>query len=426
MRLLSHFRLPLQNRSHHTLFAIRLSTVLAATLIAACGQLPQMRATPPVTLDAARLGEIDRAIEAVIAEKKTPGAVIWVERAGVSNQKAFGKQTYAADAPAIQLDTLFDAASLTKVIATAPSVMLLAERGKINIDGLLVSYFPECANGGKEKVTIRQLLTHTSGMPPSLPGKPAWRGSDTALAMACTQVLGDPPGTVFRYSDINYVLLGKLVEKTSGLPLNEFAAQNFYQPLKMTHTGFLPLRRFPLAQIAPTQQLNTAETGATLHSDLQSGELLQGVVHDPTARYMGGVGGSAGLFTTAGDLARFARMMLNEGELDGVRVLSRATVQRMTSIQSPPDVKAKRGLGWDIDTAYSRTRGSVFPIGSYGHTGFTGTIVWIDPASQTFYVFVSNRVFPNDKANILALYSQLGTLSAQAGGFYPAVAPAKP
>jgi CubicO group peptidase (beta-lactamase class C family) len=284
----------------------------------------------------------------------------------------------------------------------------------VAIDAPLVKYFPECANGGKEAITLRHLLTHSSGLPAGLPRNPPWKGEAEALTLACRQVVTHPPGTFFRYSDINFVLLGQLVKRVSGLPLNEFARQKIYEPLGMKHTGFLPLQRFSGAHIAPTQLITAAGLKDGLHADLAEGRELRGVVHDPTARLMDGVAGSAGVFTTAGDLARYARMMLNEGELDGVRVFSRESVKLMTTVQSPPEVVARRGAGWDIDSPYSRPRGALFPIGSYGHTGFTGCILWIDPYSKTFYVFLSNRVYPKDGNNIVPLYGLLGSLSAQA------------
>jgi CubicO group peptidase (beta-lactamase class C family) len=182
----------------------------------------------------------------------------------------------------------------------------------------------------------------------------------------------------------------------------------------MHHTGYLPLARTGAAAIAPTQR-----SGATV---------LQGVVHDPTARRMGGVAGSAGVFTTAGDVARFARMLLAGGELDGVRILSADSVRLLTTVQSAPAVAQRRGMGMDIDSPFARPRGELFPVGSYGHTGFTGCILWIDPHSGTFYVFLSNRVYPDDRSNILPLYGRLGTLAAQAvAGFdFAAPRPAAP
>ncbi len=372
--------------------------------------------SPP--LDASRYADIDAAVVSFIARRQLPGAVFWLERQGAAYQRAYGAQTFetGADANVITLDTIFDAASLTKVIATAPAVMLLIEEGKLALDAPLIRYLPECSGGGKDAISLRHLLTHTSGLAAGLPATPAWRGEEAALKLACAQRVTHAPGTFFRYSDINFILLGLLVQRVSGMPLDQFVAQRLYVPLKMSRTGYLPLKRAavnPAIAIAPTQRMLDRSV-QSLHGDLADGEVLRGVVHDPTIRFMGGVGGSAGIFSTAGDVARFARMMLNEGELDGVRVLSRESVRLMSSVQSAPGVEARRSAGWDIESPFSRPRGSVLPIGSYGHTGFTGCILWIDPYSKTFYVFLSNRVFPNDQGSILALYSKLGTLAARA------------
>ncbi|HEY5799111.1 MAG TPA: serine hydrolase domain-containing protein, partial [Burkholderiaceae bacterium] len=340
--------------------------LLTLLLIAAAACAPLQRAS--TALAPARTAEIAAAIEETIAARKMPGAAVWVERRGApAYHAAFGMLYYEAGAPATKEDTVFDAASLTKVVATAPSVLLLAEDGKLDLDAPLVRYFPECANGGKEAITLRHLLTHSSGLPGGLPAKPAWRGKEAARALACKQVVTHPPGTFFRYSDINYILLGLLVEHASGMPLNEFAQRRIYAPLGMLDTGYLPQQKHALARIAPTQKSPAVE-GKALHDDLADGQMLRGVVHDPTARFMGGVGGSAGLFTTVADLARYARMLLAGGTVDGVRVMSADSVRLLTTAQSPPGL-ALRAMGMDIDSPYARPRGSIFPVGSYGHTG---------------------------------------------------------
>ena len=385
--------------------------LFAALLLAGCASLPGRG--PDMDLAPEPLAELDRAIGAAIAGRSLPGAVMHVERAGAVYEKAFGAHTYDPDAAPVTPDTVFDAASLSKVLATAPAVLLLAEEGRLDLEAPLVRYFPECAGDGRDAITVRQLLTHSSGLPAGLPARPAWQGSDAAHVLACSRKLTHAPGAFFRYSDINYVLLGQLVERTAGTTLDRFAQQRFYRPLGMRDTGYLPLARMAAARIAPTQR-GMASDGLTAHGDLAHGQMLQGVVHDPTVRRMGGVGGSAGVFTTARDVARFARMLVNGGELDGVRVLSPASVRLLTTVQSPPGL-APRGMGMDIDSPFAqRPRGTVFPVGSYGHTGFTGCILWIDPGSGAFYVFLSNRVYPDDQANVLPLYTQLGTLAAQA------------
>jgi len=397
------------------------TAAFTTALLASCAV--QQSAMPPAPaartgLDVAYFARIDAAIDDAIAARKLPGAVFRLEHAGAVYERAYGRPVYDAAAAPDTPATVFDAASLTKVLATAPSVLQLAEQGRIGLDDRLAAYFPECAGNGKDSITLRQLLTHSSGLPAGLPATPAWHGRATAHALACAQTVTHAPGTLFRYSDINYILLGQVVEKVTGVPLDSYAQAHIFAPLGMRDTGYLPLRRTGLdaVTIAPTQ-LGRADGGA--HRDLAPGELLRGVVHDPTARRMDGVAGSAGVFTTAGDVARFARMLLAGGVLDGVRILDPGSVRLMTTVQSPPGL-APRGLGMDIDSPYAvRPRGTVFPVGSYGHTGFTGCVLWIDPQARAFYVFLSNRVYPDDSSKVLDLYTSLGTLSAEAAGKRP-------
>jgi CubicO group peptidase (beta-lactamase class C family) len=398
------------------------SVICSAALVAGCA-LPGHDSSGPSTrrdparLDPDRFAEIDAAITQAIAGRKLPGAVFHLERDGDAYEQAYGRLSYEPDARPVATATVFDAASLTKVLATAPAVLMLAEEGRIDVDAPLVRYFPECGNGGKEAITIRHLLTHSSGLPAGLPARPAWHGDAAAHALACSQAVTNPPGTVFRYSDINYVLLGQLVRQVSGMPLDEFARRRIFEPLGMRDTGYLPLRRgVAAAAIAPTQKGREPGGEATAHGDLAPGQQLQGVVHDPTARRMDGVAGSAGVFTTARDVARYARMLLSGGELDGVRILRADSVRLLTTAQSPAGL-APRGMGMDIDSPYAvRPRGASYPVGSYGHTGFTGCVLWIDPGSHSFYVFLSNRVYPDDRSRVLELYTRMGTLAAQAAG----------
>jgi CubicO group peptidase (beta-lactamase class C family) len=391
-----------------------LAAACLAVLATGCVQLPGAQTRQ---LDRTQFARIDAAIETAVSERRLPGAVFHLERDGAVHEHAYGRFSYEAGAAPVTTATVFDAASLSKVLATAPAVLLLAEDGKLDLDGKLVDYFPECKGGGKEAITIRHLLTHTSGLAAGLPGKPAWRGDETAHAMACAQTVTHAPGTYFRYSDINYILLGQLVRQLSGMDLDAFAAQRLFGPLRMARTGYLPLRRMAAAAIAPTHKAPAEGAEPALHSDVGAGGLLQGVVHDPTVRRIGGVAGSAGVFSTVGDIARYARMLLGGGELDGVRVLSPASVRLLSTVQSPSGIGALRGLGMDIDSPFAqRPRGTLFPLGSFGHTGFTGCVLWIDPGSRSFYVFLSNRVYPDDKANVLALYTEIATLSARAAG----------
>jgi CubicO group peptidase (beta-lactamase class C family) len=374
-------------------FGLRLA--LALGLLLACASPSRADAG----FDPEKLGQMASAIERAISQRNLPGGVVWLEHGTNQCHKAFGKRALIPKPEAMTEDTIFDAASMTKVLATAPSVMLLWERGALALDEPVITYVPEFQARGKERITLRHLLTHTSGLNPGLSRSSNWSGYDKAIALACAERPTHPPGVVFRYSDINFIVLGEVVQRVSHSKLNDFAQREIFQPLQMVDTGYLPPLS-KLARIAPTEQLGS--------------EVLRGKVHDPTAQRMGGVAGHAGVFTTTADVARFARMFLNEGHIEGGQLLKPNTIRLMTSVQSPPTVDARRGLGWDIDSDYSRPRGNVFPIGSYGHTGFTGVCLWIDPFSNTFWMFFSNRVHPDRSGNILPLQRTLATLSAEA------------
>ncbi len=350
-------------------------------------------------LRAEKLAEMDAAVAEAIAGKKCPGGVLWFEHRGAAYHKAYGKRALVPAPEPMTEDTLFDAASLTKVVACAPAVMLLVERGRVKLDEPAQTYLPEFKGAGKEAITIRQLLTHTSGLRGDIETRTDWQGRRAALEKACAEKPLSAPGAAFRYSDINFLVLGEIVQRVSGTPLEEFVAREIYRPLKMTDTGYLPPES-KRPRIAPTEVVN--------------GLPFRGVVHDPTARHMGGVAGHAGLFTTAADLARYARMLLNEGTLDGVRVFKPETVRLMTTPQTPESLSARRGLGWDIDSGYSGPRGEHFPIGSYGHTGWTGGSLWVDPLSRSFVIFLSNRNHPDENGSVNALRARLGTLAAEA------------
>ena len=363
------------------------------------------------------LAAIDAAIGAAVAARSLPGAVYWLEHGAAHVERAYGRLDFGQAAAPVTVGTVFDVASLTKVLVTAPAILLLHEAGQIDLEAPLLRYLPDCAGGGKDAITVRQLLTHTSGLLAGLPASPAWQGREAALLLASLERVTHVPGSVFRYSDINYILLGLVIERVAGMPLDAFADQHIFAPLRMQDTGYRPLARSDGRTIAPTQRgpmdanvpLSKAQRG------LDPGAVLQGQVHDPTVRRMGGVAGSAGVFSTARDVARFARMLLAGGELDGVRVLHPDSVRLLCTAQSPPGIAALRGMGMDIDSPFARRpRGRHYRLGSYGHTGFTGCILWIDPQSHSFYVFLSNRVYPDDRSSILPLYTELGTLSAEA------------
>ena len=389
--------------------------LLSLLLLFSCATVPAPRPSWP---------EVDRAIETAIAEKKLPGGVFHFEHDGEVYEKAYGNRSLEPVVEAMTVDTIFDAASLTKVTATTPAIWLLIERGKIGIDDPAQKYIPEFPYGD---ITIRHLLTHTSGLRPDLDLKDPWSGYDTAMKLIMAEKLTNKPGMIFKYSDINFELLGEIVRRVSSQALDVFTKKEIFEPLQMRDTGFRPLTRpsatlSPLArgegQRGPSPRLRgegarSADEGRIAPTEYADGKMLRGVVHDPTARRMGGVAGHAGLFTTAADLAKYCRMLLGGGS----PIFKPETVKRMTSVQSPANVAIKRTGGFDLDSGYSRPRGALFPIGSYGHTGFTGTTYWIDPASNTFYIFLANSVHPNGKGTVANLRYDLGTLAAKAAGY---------
>jgi uncharacterized protein YbbC (DUF1343 family)/CubicO group peptidase (beta-lactamase class C family) len=346
---------------------------------------------------AIHLGTVDAVIEQSIHDGNIPGAVLIVGHNGqVIYRKAYGSRSLEPRREVMTLDTIFDLASLTKVVATTPAVMQLVEQGKIRLNDPVAKYLPEFTQNGKEDITVRQLLIHYSGLEPDLDLKVAWEGKENAYRMAFTDAPEDPPGSRFSYSDVNFIVLGALVERVSGETLDEYCARHIFAPLKMTHTRFVP----PLSwrvKIAPTQYD-------------ENKQMLRGVVHDPTARRMGGLAGHAGLFSTADDLARFAQALLNGGG----GILSSLSVEKMTRPEQPPSAPVLRGFGWDIDSPFSSNRGDLLPVGSYGHTGFTGTSLWIDPATQTYIILLTNAVHPHGKENAIALRSKVATAVAAA------------
>jgi len=344
---------------------------------------------------------LDDVIEKAIAEHKTPGAVLLVGQPGrILYEKAYGERSIEPTREKATVDTIYDAASLTKVIATTSAVMRLFERGQIRLNDRVTEYLPDF-QGGKSRITIRNLMTHFSGLRPDLDLKPEWSGYETGIRLALEERSRTAPGEQFVYSDINFILMGEIVRVVSGKPLNEFVEQEVFRPLGMNNTRFLPPAEWR-ARIAPTER--------------DHGVPLRGVVHDETSRAMGGVAGHAGLFTTAEDLAKFAEMMLNLGEYGGVRIFSPLTVRKFTEPNSPPHQPVLRGLGWDIDSPFSGNRGELFPLGSYGHTGFTGTSIWIDPSTKTYVILMSNSVHPVRGAALTALRSKVATIAAAALG----------
>jgi uncharacterized protein YbbC (DUF1343 family)/CubicO group peptidase (beta-lactamase class C family) len=330
----------------------------------------------------------DDAVRDSVAASEVPGAVLLVGQGDqILHRKVLG---WRATVPAPELmtaDTIFDIASLTKVVATTPSVLRLWEMGKIDLNQPLGHYLKEFNTPAYQDVTVARLLTHSAGMP-DLPSREAMtRGFPKAAELQAKVGLSVPPGGTFLYSDTGFILLGELVRRVSGQPLDRFAQRQFYTPLGMRDTAFAPPASWR-KRIAPTEVVNA-------HGP------LRGVVHDGNARLLHGVAGHAGVFSTAADLSRFCRMLLNGGQLGGRRYLKEATVRAMFS----PHVigESTRGLGWDIASPYSRTLGAYFPAGSVGHTGYTGTAIWMDPASQVYMILLTNRVHPYGKGDVAEL-----------------------
>jgi uncharacterized protein YbbC (DUF1343 family)/CubicO group peptidase (beta-lactamase class C family) len=395
---------------------------LAAVVSSAQAPAPRVEST-------AGFSPIAPLVEAAIARHDLPGAVVLVGRGDtVVYRRAFGQRAVGPPAEPMTEDTIFDVASLTKVVATTTSVMKLMEEGRIRLNDPVTMFIPEFGKYGKAGITISQLLTHTSGLRPDLELEIEFSGAEEAIRRAVEEVPASPPGERFIYSDINFFLLGDIVRRISGERLDRYAKTQVFDPLGMKDTGFLPAERLR-ARIAPTERcrtlawpcgpstsLGTTPSGTAEASKGGGAEVpfLRGVVHDPTARRMDGVAGHAGLFSTAADLSRFCRTLLGGGRLDGVRVLSAATVARMIAPSTPAGMRDVRGLGWDLDSSYSTNRGELFPIGSFGHTGFTGTSLWIDPASGSYVVFLSNRVHPDGKGDVNALRGRVATVAAAA------------
>lgn len=347
--------------------------------------------------------DLIRAIDEAVAEEQLPGAVCLVGREGrIVHRSAHGLRSLVPAEEPMTLDTIFDAASLTKVVATTAAVMKLFEQGKLRLSDPVSVYLPEYQNGNSQ-ITVRHLLTHFSGLRPDVDLRPVWSGYEIGIRKALEDKPRSAPGERFVYSDINFLLLGEIVRRVSGVTLDEFAKREIFEPLGMRDTGFRPDAQLR-SRIAPTEQYPEMK------------EPLRGEVHDETARFMGGVAGHAGLFTTANDLARFAQVISNGGELDGVRVWSPLTVRKFTEPQSPADQPILRGLGFDIDSSFSAPRGALYPIGSVGHTGFTGTSLWIDPATKSYVIFLANTVHPMRRPPVTSLRNRIATIAAASFG----------
>jgi uncharacterized protein YbbC (DUF1343 family)/CubicO group peptidase (beta-lactamase class C family) len=377
-----------------------------------------------------KLNQIDALVAQAIKDKQIPGAVVLVGHKGkIVFRKAYGNRSLVPTVEPMTVDTIFDLASLTKVVATTTSIMILVEQGRLRLSDTIGKYIPEIQDDQVKRITIQQLMTHVSGFAPDLDLREKWTGREGMLQALYKEKLRTPPGVKFVYSDINFETLGEIVERISQKTLDVFAKENIFAPLGDKTTTFLRRdlnRGTPntlyrnldlLTRIAPTEDVCGQQSYLGGVPEKDCGKILQilrGEVHDPTAYRMNGVAGHAGLFSTADDLARFCQMLLNGGILDGKRIMSAATIARMTAPIVVSESGDTRGLGWDINTAFSSNRGDLFPLGSFGHTGFTGTSIWVDRVSQTFVVILSNRVHPDGKGDATPLRARVATVVTSA------------
>lgn len=326
-------------------------------------------------------GSLDELISSAISEKIFPGAVILIWQDGnILLEQSYGHYTYDSNSVKISSETIFDLASLTKVVATTTAAMICLDRKDFTLDDKVVKYFPEFKSYKKENISIRNLLLHNSGLP-------AWKkfygkGLDEngVLLEIFTSKLEFETGTKMVYSDLGIITLGKIIEKVSGLSLDEFCKKEIFLPLEMTKTFFNP------------EDLVKRHCAPTEIDNYWRNKLIQGEVHDETAAVLGGVAGHAGLFSTVGDLSKFMSMIINKGIYNSKRLINHETVELFTKKQSG---QSSRGLGWDTKSEKHSSVGELFSVKSFGHTGFTGTSIWADPERNLFVVFLTNRVYPS-------------------------------
>src|SRR5689334_12175116 len=363
-------------------------------LSAVAAPAPKKKKPAAEARETANFSAVDLLVQEQINDQSITGAVLLVGHGGkIVHQKAFGLRATSPRTEGMTLDTIFDLASLTKVVATTPSVMRLIQYGQVRLDEPVAHYIPDFGMNGKDAVTVRQLLTHYSGLQPDIDLNPPWQGRDSAFRLAHEEKLQAPQGSIFIYSDTNFIVLGELVQRLSGMPLDKYAAVHIFQPLGMKRTGYLPPRQW-ISKVAETYAPDRKQ-------------ILRGVVHDPRAERMDGVAGHAGVFGTAGDLALYAQALISKKS-----ILSSDIIEKMTTPQQPPNATEVRGLGWDIDSSFSSNRGALLPVGSFGHTGFTGTSMWIDPYTNTYVILLTNSVLPRQGAALISLRARVATAVA--------------
>lgn len=367
-------------------------SILAFFFLAAMPTSGQDRLPQGAPLDESRLTRIEDIVEKAVRDGKTPGAVVLIGNGeGIVYRRAFGYRSLEPERALMAEDVIFDVASLTKVVGTGTAVMQLVEAGRLKLDAPAAKYWPAFGKNDKSGITIRHLLTHRSGLKSGLTAKPVWLGYPGAMGRIVAERPVKPPGGQFLYSDINFAALGEIVRRVSGEELDVYCAGRIFRPLGMKDTTF---------RLPDSARVRTAPT---VYRD---GRMLCGEVHDPSCEKMGGVAGHAGLFSTADDVSRFARMMLGGGSLGGVRILRPGTIAEMTSPQPPWNDKSRHGLAWALDAPLSDRRETVHR-GPYGHLGYTGTALWIDPVTKIYCILLTNRVHPKGLGDVAALRAEI-------------------
>ncbi len=331
----------------------------------------------------ADLSAVDAVVQAAIDRGEVPGAVLVVGTAdGILYRKAYGHRALKPNPISMTPDTVFDMASLTKPTATATSIMILIERGQLKLDDRIAQHIPAFAQNGKQLITVEQLLLHRGGLTPDNSLKDYVGTRQDMIDRIHELPTRWEPGTTYKYTDVGFIVLGELIQAIDGRTIDVFAKEEIFTPLKMNDTTFKPTGQLA-ERCAPTEFID------------EKWRLAE--VHDPRSYRLGGVAGHAGLFSTADDLARYCQMMLNQGQLDGVRILSKETFATMTTPRELyGDDNGWRTYGFSTHTSDRSARGAVFtPDSSFGHTGWTGTAYWIDPDNDLFYVLLTSRCHPN-------------------------------
>ena len=332
--------------------------------------------------------EADSLIENVISDSAFPGAVLLVSKDGkIVHENAYGHYTYDQTSPRMNINTIFDLASVSKVLGTTTVAMMLIDKGKMNLDDKVIKFLPEFNNNGKENITIRNLLVHNSGLAAFKKYYDIYSKADEVINDIMNLTPEQEPGSKYVYSDLGMITLQKVMEKISGKSLDKFLGENLFGPLGMNSTMYSPSTELK-EMCAPTE-----------YDDFYRMRQLQGEVHDERAYMLNGVAGHAGLFSTAPDLAKFLQMILQKGNFNGKQYIKPETVEMFTKKQSE---QSSRGLGWDTKSPEGSSAGKYFSLLSYGHTGYTGTSVWTDPLLNTFVILLTNRVYPTRKNNKLS------------------------